>query len=182
MIVAIDTETTLRLRALIGTRLVRIVGHRYPNPASYDYVQLTTDEGTITHVSLQSQEVGEKLEVFYFSARQVDTLTLSDPCDDVRPADFRIDQVRVCRRAEWLDSSDLPGETVGGNPEEQRFGAPDEAPLWATHALVDAGLLFLDERGSMLFLEADAFPLVIQCHYSLASAQLPRGDERNVGS
>lgn len=182
MIVSIDAETTQRLRGLVGTRLLRLVGHRYPNPSSYDYLQLTTDDGNVTHLSLRSQDVSKKLEVFCFSARGADPMMLSDPCDDVRPADFRIDQVLVCRRAEWLDSPELPVDGVGNNPAEQRFGAPDEAPPWTTHALVDAGLIFVDNRGTTLFLQADAFPMVIQCHYSLGSAQLPRGDARDIES
>ena len=182
MIVAIDSETELRLRALIGTRLLRMVGHRYPNPPLYDDVQLMTDDGAVTQLSLRSQDVGDKLEVFCFSARRLDAPVFSDACDDLRPADFRIDQVLVCRRGEWLDSPETPFEGVGGNPEEQRIGVPDEAPPWTAHALVDAGVVFKDKRGSMLFLQADAFPMVIQCHYSLASGQLACGEERDIAS
>lgn len=182
MIVAIDSETDLRLRALIGARLLRVVGHRYPSPPSYDYVFLITDDGTVTQLSLKSQDVGEKLEVFCLSARRGDAPVASDTCDDLRPADFRIDQILVCRRAEWLDSPEKPFEGVGGNPEEQRIGAADEAPPCTTHAMVDAGVIFKDQRGSTLFLEADAFPMVIQCHYSLASSQLARGEVRAIAS
>jgi len=139
-----------------------------------------TEDGATTHLSLRGEDVSDKLEVFCFSARRAETLTLSDRYDDVQFGDFRIDQVRVCRRAEWLDSSEAPVDGVGENAQEQRYGTPEEAPPWTSHALVDAGLVFVDKRGSTLQLQADAFPMVIQCRYSVSSGQVPCGDERDI--
>jgi hypothetical protein len=126
------------------------------------------------------EDVSEKLEVSCISAREVSTVTATDHCDDFRLADFRVDQVLVLRRAEWLEASEHGVEAVGENPEQQRFGEPTEAPLWMTHALVDAAIMLLDNRGSSLLLQADAFPLVMQCHFSLSSASVPRGEARRV--
>lgn len=178
MIVLIDDETALQLLRLVGTRLIRVVGRRYPNPPSYDQVQLVTEGGIVLLIELRIEEVGEKLEVSSISAREVPSVAASGQCDEIRLADFRIDHVLVLRRAEWLEQvADAVG-SVGENALEQRFGNPSEAPPWLTHALVDAGIVFLDDRGSQLEFVADAFPLVMQSRYSVSSTKLPHGDAR----
>jgi hypothetical protein len=143
-------------------------------------VQLVTGDGTVTVLSLWSEDVTEKLEVCCFAARAAATLSTSDEYDNFRLADFRIDEVFVLRRAEWLEPPELPGEGIGGNAKQQRIGVLSDAPPWTTHALVDAGVLLVDKRGSRLLFQADAFPLVIQCHYSLSSAVLPQGEARAI--
>lgn len=178
MIVSIDKETQLRLRGLKGTRLVRVVGRRYPSPPSYDEIQLVTDGGTITSVELRTEDVSEKMEVFCISAREASAVPSPDRCDEIRLADFRVDQVLVLRRAEWLEPLEPGADAVGENPEQQRFGDPSEVPPWLTHALVDAGLMLVDERGSCLVLQADSFPMVMQLHFSVSSASIPRGESR----
>ena len=180
MIVSIDNNTLLRLRALEGTRIVRVVGRRYPNPPSYDHVQLISGEGNITAVELRTEDVSEKLEVSCVLAREAASATVSDRCDEILLADFRVDQVLVLRRAEWLEPLKHEVGTMGNNPELQRFGNPDDAPPWTTHALVDAGIMLVDERGSSLVLQAGTFPMVMQCHYSVSSASICRGEARRL--
>jgi hypothetical protein len=180
MIVSIDNETVLRLRGLKGTRLVRIMGRRYPNPPSYDHVQLVTEDGTITAVEVRMEDVSEKLEVSCIAAREVVTVAAPDRCDEIRLADFRVDQVLVLRRAEWLETPEHGVSAVGDSPEQQRFADPSEVPPWTMHALVDAGIMLVDDRGSRLVIQADTFPIVMQLHYSVSSTSIPRGEARTL--
>lgn len=180
MIVSIDNRTVLQLRGLKGTRLARVVGRRYPNPPSYDHVQLVAEDGTVTAVEVRMEDVSEKLEVSCISARELVTVATSDRCDEIWLADFRVDQVLVLRRAEWLEAPEHGVRGVGDNPEQQRFADPSEVPPWATHTLVDAGIMLVDDRGSHLVLQADTFPMVMQFHYSVSSTSIPRGETRTL--
>lgn len=180
MTVSIDHETTLRLLELVGTRLVRVVGRRYPNPLSYDQIYLVAEGGRILLMNVRMHDVSDKLEVPCISARGIASIVDSAQCDDIRLADFRVDQVLVLRRAEWLDQPEHAIATVGNRPLEQHSGTPAEAPPWLPHALVDAGMVLVDYRGSQLVIQADAFPLVMQCHYFISTATIPRGDARTL--
>src|SRR6185312_15223261 len=166
MIVSIDGDTALRLLRLVGTRLVRLVGRRYPNPISYDSIELVTEGGTVLKIELRMEDVSEKLEVSCITAREVASVSTSGQCDDLWLADFRVDHILVLRRAEWLGAEESRGASVGTAPQQQHFGNPSDAPAWLPHALVDAGLLLVDDRGAQLVLLADAFPMVMQLRYS----------------
>jgi hypothetical protein len=141
---------------------------------------LVTEDGTITGVEVRMDDVSEKLEVSCISAREVPIVAASDECDDLRLAHFRVDQVLVLRRAEWLEPPEHALDIVGENPEQQRFGDPSEVPPWITHALVDAGIMLVDDRGSSLVRQADSFPMVMQYHYSVSSTSISRGEARTV--
>jgi hypothetical protein len=182
MIVPIDNKTRLRLRALEGARITRVVARRYPNPMSYDRVELVVDDGTVTVVELRSEDVSDKLEVCCITAHVAPSVVASDASDEFRLGDFQVDEVLVLRRAEWLEPPEEPVDVVGENPEQQRYGEANDVPAWLPHALVDAGVLFVDHRGSRLLLEADTFPLVMQCHYTVAPTTLPRGEARSIGA
>ena len=175
MTVAIDSETAACLRTLRGARLLRVLAERYPNPPSYHRVQLHTERSVIT-VTLRSESVSENLEVCCISARPGEVTSAFDERDEIRPADFRIDQVLVLRRAEWLEPGEPSSVGIGKNPQQHIIGVPDDVRPWFEHTLVDAGLALVDERGSGLSLEADTFPLVLQCRYTVSSSALPRGD------
>ena len=180
MIVSIDDETARLVLRLVGTRLTSVVGRRYPNPLSYDQVQLVIEGGSVVLIEVRMEEISEKFEVSAISAREVPRVATSGQCDEIRLADFRIDHVLVLRRAEWLEQlADAVG-CVGENAQQQRFGNPSDAPPSLTHALVDAGIVLVDDRGSQLQLVADAFPLVMQCHYSVSSRKIPQGDGRDL--
>ena len=180
MIVSIDDYSLEILRRLKGSELVRMLGRRYPNLAAYDHVQLVTARGFIFTVEIRMEDVRDKLEVPCVVVRQMSTITVPDRCDDIRLADFKIDEVHVMRRAEWLDAIEAETPAQGDNPELQKVGNPTEAPVWKAHALVDAGLMLRDLRGSSVVFQADTFPLVIQCHYSVSSERLPFGDAREI--
>lgn len=179
MIVAIDSNSAHSLRSLIGAQLLRVVGHRYPNPPSYHQVELHTDRG-VTRVALRSEDVCENLEVCCIAATFVEAATTIGECDEMCFADFRIDRVLVLRRAEWLETAEPGFVGEGENAQRHLIAAPHKVQPWFTHALVDAGLELVDERGSRLCLEADSFPLVLQCRYSITSSALPRGDSRSI--
>ena len=180
MIFPIDAETLFRLRGLVGARLVRFIGRRYPNPPSYDSVQLVTQEGTIVSLAVRMEDVADRFEVGSIFAREAGVASDNEQCDDVRLADFRVDHVLALRRAEWLESLDQGVDTAGENPTRQRVGDPSEILPWTTHALVDAGIMLVDNRGSRLLLQADSFPMVMQCHYSIGSTNIPRGEVRDL--
>jgi hypothetical protein len=179
MIVQIDSDTTLRLRNLKGAKLLSVVGHRYPNPPSYDEVQLHTDRG-VAGVSLRMEDVSEKLEVCCISVSPGAATANREECDELRFADFRIDDILVLRRAEWLEPAEPSVIGIGSNAEQQCIGAPSDARPWLTHALVDAGIVLEDGRGSRLLLQADTFPMVLQCHYSISSSTIPHGEARSI--
>jgi len=182
--VPLDPETVTHLRALAGKRLVRLVGRRYPNPPGYFAVRLVSGDGSGTDVSLREENVAPMLDVFCVSARPAAASEMpaaadaaGNEADDLRFADFRVDRVSVLRRGEWIEAVEDDGTTVGRNPMRQSTGRPEEVPPETTSAVVDAGIALLDDRGPAVVLEADLFPLVLQCRYLLRGATPLAGAE-----